>query len=115
MEVGIYLPPPNEPPLRDEPKLVDLPNPPERGAGLLVAVLPGDVLDGGVANERWERVGLARVRARAATLSAFGEVAGWSMTGCDDRPMPEPALRELIVLPYCWSLWRFQPPPCEGG
>ena len=98
------MPPPKEPPLRDGPELVDRPNPPERGGGLLALALLG----GELTNERWERVGFARVRARAATFSAFGET-GWPIIGC--RPKLEPAVRELMLPRYRVSSWRFQPPP----
>jgi hypothetical protein len=35
--------------------------------------------------------------ALAAIFSAFGEMAGWEMTGLDDLLTEDPAVRELIV------------------
>jgi hypothetical protein len=93
------LPPPEKPPLRDELELVERPKPPEE-LGLLVVVevdgLLDDVLDE-PPNARCDWVGLEMAFALAAIFSAFGETAGWEMTGLDDLLTDEPAVRELMV------------------
>ena len=84
------MPPPDEPPLREEPELLDRPKPPEE-LGLLVDVFEE------LANERCDWVAVVRAFALAAVFSAFGEIAGWEMTGADALLTDEPALRELMV------------------
>ena len=86
------MPPPEEPPLRDELELVDRPKPPEE-LGLLVVV--GLLLE--LANERCDWVAVVMAFALAAIFSAFGETAGWEMTGLDDLLTDEPAVRELMA------------------
>lgn len=90
-----YLPPPEEPPLRDEPELLDRPKPPKE-PGLLVDVDVEELLEE-LANERCDWVAVVRAFALAAVFSAFGETAGWEMTGLDDLLTDEPAVRELMV------------------
>jgi hypothetical protein len=90
-----HLPPPKEPPLREEPELLDRPKPPkppEREEELGLEARELDVLP----NERCDWVGLARTLALAATLSALGEVAGLLMTGWDEVLTVEPAVRDLM-------------------
>ena len=94
------MPPPEEPPLREELELLDRPKPPEE-LGLLVVVDVDGLLDDvfeELANERCDWVAVVRAFALAAIFSEFGEIAGWEMTGVVDLLTDEPALRELMVL-----------------
>jgi len=86
------LPPRDELPLRDEPELVERPKPPEELGRLGATVVDGllvEVLEEPL-NERCDWVGLERTRALAAIFSAFGEIAGWEMTGREDWGTVEP-------------------------
>lgn len=47
--------------------------------------------------ERCETVGLESTLAFAAVFCAFGESAGWEMTGLDDLLTEEPAVREVML------------------
>lgn len=87
----IYLPPREKPPLREEPELLDRPNPPE-GVGLLE-----DGLLGELEKERCDTLGLEIALAFAAVLVAFGETAELEKTGCDELFTVEPAERDLIA------------------
>jgi hypothetical protein len=84
------LPPPENPPLREEPELLVRPNPPD-DVGLLA-------VDELLPKERCERVGLESARALAAVFSALGDARGCEMTGWEDLLTDDPALRERIVL-----------------
>ena len=95
-----YLPPPNEPPLREEPELLDRPKPPKELGLLLGAAEVDDLLDAELEeplNERCETVGLERTLALAAVFWAFGESAGWEMTGLEDLFTDAPAVREVML------------------
>lgn len=89
------MPPPKEPPLRDELALVDRPKPPEELGLLVVVVVDGLLVE--LANERCDWVAEVMALALAAIFCAFGEMAGWEMTGLDDLLTDDPALREFMV------------------
>ena len=98
--------------MREEPELLDRPNPPDEvgllGELVLLEVvglldepelvdglLPEELVDG-VPKERCDWVGLEMALALAATLSALGEAAGLDMTGWDEVVTDEPAVRDFI-------------------
>ena len=62
----------------------------------MVDGLPNDGFQEPV-NERCDWVGLEIALALAAIFCAFGEMAGWEITGLEDLLTDEPAVRELIV------------------
>lgn len=88
------MPPPEEPPLREEPELLERPKPPDE-LGLLDGWLAEELPDE-LPKERCDWVGLEMTFALAATLSAFGDVTGLEMTGCDEVLTVDPAVRDLI-------------------
>ena len=91
-----YLPPPKEPPLRDELELLERPKPPKE-LGLLVELEEAEVGLDEEPKERCEMVGLESALALAAVFSAFGESGGSDMTGRDDLLTLEPELRDVIL------------------
>ena len=90
------MPPRDEPPLREEPELLERPKPPDE-----LGLLEGCVLEALVADlpkERCDWVGLEMTLALAAIFWALGDAAGLEMTGCDELVTPEPAVRDFIEL-----------------
>ena len=99
------MPPPKDPPLREEPELLDRPKPPERlgEVKLELPKLDGDEVDGrdGVVRgvlpkERCDWLGLEIALALAAILSALGDAAGLEITGWEEVLTVEPAVRDFI-------------------